>query len=562
MSRSFRNWFFSLSLGPVFLALPATAAEVPAPEAGIAVEARGPIHEAFAAPVTAAPKAGLIIVPRQPSAPIPEEPPEQKPAGENVIWVPGYWAWDSDRADFVWVSGLWRAAPKGRRWVPGYWNKVEDGYQWVSGFWSAAAKENLSYLPEPPASQDSGPNVPAPDADSNWVPGTWVWRDGQFVWSPGYWLGQQAGRVWTPATYVWTPCGYVFVGGYWDYPLADRGVLFAPVVFTQPLWTTPGWAYTPSYCVDVPGLLSSFWVRPGYGHYYFGDWYGAGYGRLGFSPWLTFGPRRFDPLYGYYRWRNGPGFINNLNTLQAGRISGDLVRPGRTLAEQNRVIANNPSVQRTVNSFSQVLSGGTVNVTNLTATQRTQESQLAQSIHDVRQQRHHRRAAGSAGREPADDAARQHSAGDFGEAAGLGAHGCEDKPGARGHAGGGDALHADGSGDQHGERRAGRTAGRCSSAGEPGPGGGADDGPSGAAAADGGAGSCGAKGRRWWAAQIRVDSGFLWDRLKTCLTRGFTLSPSPNPALFNRWRNARFADYRSCNSRSRRRKSSLVYDRL
>ena len=52
----------------------------------------------------------------KPPDPIPEEPPDQKPKGDNVQWIPGYWAWDDDRQDFLWVSGCWRVPPSGRNW--------------------------------------------------------------------------------------------------------------------------------------------------------------------------------------------------------------------------------------------------------------------------------------------------------------------------------------------------------------------------------------------------------------------------------------------------------------
>lgn len=32
-------------------------------------------------------------------------PPDQKPEGDDVAWIPGYWAWDDERNDFLWVSG-------------------------------------------------------------------------------------------------------------------------------------------------------------------------------------------------------------------------------------------------------------------------------------------------------------------------------------------------------------------------------------------------------------------------------------------------------------------------
>ena len=53
------------------------------------------------------------VVPKQPPDPIPEVPPDQKPEAENAQWLPGYWAWDEDRKDFIWVSGFWRVPPPG-----------------------------------------------------------------------------------------------------------------------------------------------------------------------------------------------------------------------------------------------------------------------------------------------------------------------------------------------------------------------------------------------------------------------------------------------------------------
>ena len=61
---------------------------------GIEVQARGPIHEAFATP-TAEAKATPYMN-KKPPVPIEEMPPEEKPEG-NVVWIGGYWAWDDDR---------------------------------------------------------------------------------------------------------------------------------------------------------------------------------------------------------------------------------------------------------------------------------------------------------------------------------------------------------------------------------------------------------------------------------------------------------------------------------
>src|ERR1700730_15085078 len=85
---------------------PAQAPPQPAPENGgqpeVTVRAHGPVHEAFAEPGSARPPPSPIV-PKRPPEPIPEVPPDEKPDGANVQWIPGYWAWDDDSADFLWV---------------------------------------------------------------------------------------------------------------------------------------------------------------------------------------------------------------------------------------------------------------------------------------------------------------------------------------------------------------------------------------------------------------------------------------------------------------------------
>src|SRR5262249_61828053 len=77
---------------------------------GMEVQARGPVHEAFAKPFQK--DAGPTpVVPKQPPRPVPEEPPDQKPAGNNVQWIPGYWAWDDDKKDYLWITGASREVP-------------------------------------------------------------------------------------------------------------------------------------------------------------------------------------------------------------------------------------------------------------------------------------------------------------------------------------------------------------------------------------------------------------------------------------------------------------------
>src|SRR5437660_380745 len=118
------------------------------------------VHEAFAEPTVGRADPGPVV-PKQPPDPVEEMPPEEKPEGENVVWIPGYWAWDDQTSDFLWVSGFWRAVPPGRQWVPGHWQAVTGGFQWVPGYWADPGREEVQYLPPPPALLEEGPSTPA-----------------------------------------------------------------------------------------------------------------------------------------------------------------------------------------------------------------------------------------------------------------------------------------------------------------------------------------------------------------------------------------------------------------
>ena len=267
---------------------------------------RGPVHEAFAEPVelnTPSP----IVAPTQPPANITENPPAERPTGDQYVWVPGYWAWDSERNSYIWVSGCWRAAPPGRYWVPGYWSQTDQGWQWVPGFWAATSNvQQIEYLPAPPAIADVEAPGPPPNDDNIWVPPCWYWYQGSYVWRNGYWVTAQAGWVWSPSYYCRTPRGYVFVAGHWDYSLRRRGVLFAPVYFPRHYYERPGFSYSLSVAVDIGNLEFGLFTCPSYCHYYFGDYYDNLYIGIGIFPWYECRTRHswYDPIYEHDRWRH------------------------------------------------------------------------------------------------------------------------------------------------------------------------------------------------------------------------------------------------------------------
>ena len=142
-------------------AIEPTATETTKAGAQVEVLTRGPVHEAFMTQINLNPALG-ITAPKEPPPAIEELPPEFKPAGEHVVWIPGYWTWDDESQDYLWMSGAWRAPPPRHRWVPGYWNKRDNGFQWVSGFWLAADVGQLAYQAAPPKSVERGPNSEPP----------------------------------------------------------------------------------------------------------------------------------------------------------------------------------------------------------------------------------------------------------------------------------------------------------------------------------------------------------------------------------------------------------------
>ena len=311
---------------------------------------RGPVNEAFAQPVSLEDQTGLVA-PTPPPTNIEEVPPAERPAGGQFVWVPGYWAWDSDRNGYIWVSGCWRATPPGMQWVPGYWAKAVGGWQWVAGFWGPDSNKEIEYLPAPPALTDVAPPGPAPSPDWIWVPPTWYWYNAQYIRRPGYWIAAQSDWIWVPSHYVWTPRGYVFVKGHWDYSLRRRGVLFAPVYFPRHIYAQPGFSYLLSIVVNIDNLEFGLFTRPRYSHYYFGDYYDSSYIGIGIFPWFECERRHtwYDPIYMHDRWRHrkdGPRWEERQRVEYDRRRADKALRPPRTYREMERRVSKMPASQR------------------------------------------------------------------------------------------------------------------------------------------------------------------------------------------------------------------------
>ncbi len=311
---------------------------------GVDVLTRGPIHEAFAQPINAG-GMKLLVVPNKPPEPIDEIPSSVKPVDPSAIWIGGYWSWADDCKDFIWVSGVWRVPPPNMQWIPGYWAQVGGGYQWASGFWSPAAQPQATYYPAPPATQERGPTSDPPTAHCCWVSGCWRWRGGRFAWQGGYWAPAQDDCLWVSASYYWCPRGWVFCDGYWDYPLAARGLMFAPCRFRHGLQLQAGFVFCPTVCIDCGLLTLNLFVRPGYCHYYFGDYYGVEYDWLGIYPWFDMGQYpdfAYDPLFTYYRSYHrdrDPQWQANLKGWHHYYRSHPDERPPHDMAAQFRLVA-------------------------------------------------------------------------------------------------------------------------------------------------------------------------------------------------------------------------------
>ena len=297
---------------------------------------RGPIHEAFAETVVFDPQPGIIVA-KTPPAAIEEVPPDQRPEGANVAWIPGYWGWDEERTDFIWVSGIWRDLPPGRQWMPGYWAASGMGSQWTSGYWADAQASDVEYLPQPPASVEAGPNIAAPAPTDSWLPGSWVWQQNRYAWQPGNWAAVQPDWTWipVPGAYVCLQTArYVFVNGYRDYSIGRRGVLFAPVCFNASVYSRRGFVYSPTTVIDAGVFSDQLFLRPSYCHYYFGDYYAASYAKTGYCPSFSYQSRRYgyDPIYSHQNWehRSDPGWGRQMQANFDNRRDHQDARPPRT----------------------------------------------------------------------------------------------------------------------------------------------------------------------------------------------------------------------------------------
>ena len=153
--------------------------------------------------------------------------------------------------------------------------------------------------------------------------------------------------MWIAAHYQWTPQGYVFIDGRWDYPLDGRGMLFAPVAFTSPVYQQTGYVYDPGYLIDSEMLADNLFVDPKYQDYCFGDYYGPQYQQAGIYPWYSVGTGGYlyDPVFVYQSWidrRHNIHWRDDLRHRYDRLVRDPAARPPHTWLRCRASRANGP----------------------------------------------------------------------------------------------------------------------------------------------------------------------------------------------------------------------------
>jgi len=143
----------------------------------------------------------------------------------NVAWVPGYWAWDAARVDYIWV----RAAGESPAGCTGY--RVLDPHSRrmgrVAGFWKVTEQtQEIEYLTAPPRPSKSAPAGTEPDVV--WCQdagtGTRTIRQRHGYWLPPH-TGWSGSRRTIPGVRTATSSA-----GDTGHEHGRRGVLFTPLL--------------------------------------------------------------------------------------------------------------------------------------------------------------------------------------------------------------------------------------------------------------------------------------------------------------------------------------------
>jgi hypothetical protein len=120
-----------------------------------------------------------------------------------------------------------------------------------------------------------------------------------------------------------------------------RGVLFAPVYFEAGVYARRGYYYSPTIVIDLGVFTDHLFLRPRFGHYYFGDYYAASYSQAGFYASFSFQSSRYgyDPIYSHQRWehRQDREWEHRVEASYQYRHDHEAARPPRTWAAQRSI---------------------------------------------------------------------------------------------------------------------------------------------------------------------------------------------------------------------------------
>jgi hypothetical protein len=211
-----------------------------------------------------------------------------------------------------------------------------------------------------------------------------------------------------PAHYVWTPGGFLFVPGYWDLPVASRGLLFAPVYYPQPVYAQAGFVFSPSISIVGSAVTANLFVQASTNQYLFGDFYAQSFVSVGIVPWFSFTfvtgrPAFYDPLFSYYavvNVRENPRWIAQVRESYTLRRENIALRPPRTYIEQTRFIDRNVTITRDINVVdhrtvamplhqlaADPVAGRNMRLVRVNEAERQQIRQQAAQLHEFREQR-------------------------------------------------------------------------------------------------------------------------------------------------------------------------------
>ena len=297
---------------------------------------------------------------KEPPQPIQEMPPDQKPAGQNIQWIPGYWAGTSRATT---SSGSAASGASRRPIVSGFpatgtkstgatSGSREPGFRSVR---ETRAKPAVVLAPAPAEPRSRSQHAPAlsqRELDSRLL----------VLASVGIRLaarilgGRPAQLDLDARALCLDPEWLSLRAGYWDLPVANRGLMFAPVYYPQPVYAQPNFVFTPSIGIVGSAVTANLFVQASTNQYMFGNFYAQNFVSVGITPWFSFSfatgpPLFYDPLFSYYaviNVRQNPGWVAAVREQYVLRRDRVELRPPNTYIEQTRIIERNVNITRNV----------------------------------------------------------------------------------------------------------------------------------------------------------------------------------------------------------------------